>query len=100
MTRGRPSCFRRSRRVQKHKRTQDLRTGMSRIRPVYACFANGKLASSVMSTPIQTGQDDPSGNLEEPVLCQNLIHWQRYKSASERRHFRDIALVRTTSGCS
>ena len=20
-----------------------------------------------------------------PVLCQNLIHWQRYKSASERR---------------
>ena len=26
-----------------------------------------------------------------PVLCQNLIHWQRYKSASERRHFRDIA---------
>ena len=35
-----------------------------------------------------------------PVLCENLIHWQRYKSASERRHFRDIALVRTTSGCS
>ena len=42
-----------------------------RIRPVYACFTNGKLASSVMSTPIQTGQDDPSGNLEEPVAPED-----------------------------
>ena len=46
-----------------------------------------------------SGSNDDSASVA-PVLCQNLIHWQRYKSAFERRHFRDIALVRTTSGCS